>query len=328
VSARIWVVAQHRDGVLHRGTWEAAAAAQALASQLGGSVEVVVLGHGIGALAAELAPAAPGGVRVVDAAPLADYTAGGYATALAGAIASERPDWVFLTHTYQSCEYVPRVAQQAGAAHLPEAVAFEVADGAVSWRRPVLGGKLQAVVRVRGEGTALVTVQAGAFSADAVARGEAGPVSDLAVDLSSLEPGREILGVEKAAEETVDLSQADAIVAVGRGVGGADKMGPVEELAKLLRAEIGASRPVIDSGWLARDRQIGSSGQTVSPKLYLALGISGAIQHLVGMKSSGCVVAVNKDAGAPIFKVARYGVVGDLHEIVPALCDALREGGG
>jgi len=307
VSARIWVVAQHRDGALHRGTWEAAAAAQALAARVGGTVEAVLLGHGTGGLAAELAPAAPGGVRVVDAEPLAEYTAGGYGAALSRAIASEGPDWVLLTHSYQSCEFVPRVAQQAGAAYVPEVVAFEVENGAVEWRRPVLGGKLQAVVRVRGVGPALVTVQSGAFAADAVERGEAGSVTDLELDLSGLERGREILGVEKAAE---------------------DKMGPIEELAKQLHAEIGASRPVIDSGWLARDRQIGSSGQTVSPKLYVALGISGAIQHLVGMKSSGCVVAINKDAGAPIFKVARYGVVGDLHEIVPALCDALREGGG
>ena len=126
--------------------------------------------------------------------------------------------------------------------------------------------------------------------------------------------------------ETVDLSKAEIIVAIGRGIGGADKMGPVEELARLLKADIGASRPVIDSGWLPRDRQIGSSGQTVSPKLYLAFGISGAIQHLVGMKGSSCIVAVNKDAGAPIFKIANYGIVGDRHEVIPALVAALKEG--
>jgi electron transfer flavoprotein alpha subunit len=137
---------------------------------------------------------------------------------------------------------------------------------------------------------------------------------------------REILGVEQAGGETIDLSKASAIVAVGRGIGGADKMAPIEELAKALKAEVGASRPVIDNGWLPRDRQIGSSGQTVAPRLYVALGISGAIQHLVGMKGAGCVVAINKDAGAPIFKVAQYGIVGDLHEVVPALLEALKEG--
>jgi electron transfer flavoprotein alpha subunit len=150
-------------------------------------------------------------------------------------------------------------------------------------------------------------------------------VRALEVDLGAATAGREVLGVEQAGGEQIDLTKAEIIVAVGRGVGGADKLGPIEELARLLAAEIGASRPVIDSGWLPRDRQIGSSGQTVAPKLYLALGISGAIQHLVGMKGSGVIAAVNKDAGAPIFKVSNYGVVGDLHEVVPALVQAVRE---
>ena len=140
-----------------------------------------------------------------------------------------------------------------------------------------------------------------------------------------MQPDREILGVEEVGGDTVDLSRAEVIVAVGRGIGGADKMGPVRELAAALGAELGASRPVIDNGWLPRDRQIGSSGQTVAPKLYVAAGISGAIQHLVGMKGAGCVVAINKDPGAPIFNVAHYGIVGDVHEIIPALTAAVRE---
>jgi electron transfer flavoprotein alpha subunit len=153
-------------------------------------------------------------------------------------------------------------------------------------------------------------------------------VQPLAVDLSGIQPDREILGYEEVAGEQVDLTKADIILAVGRGVGGADKMGPVNDLAKALGAEIGASRPVIDNGWLPRDRQIGSSGQTVAPKLYIAAGISGAIQHLVGMKGSTVVVAINKDPGAPIFTVAHYGIVGDLHEILPALTEAVRAAKG
>ena len=139
-----------------------------------------------------------------------------------------------------------------------------------------------------------------------------------------MKPDREILGYEEVGGDTVDLTKAEIIVAVGRGVGGADKMAPVEELAKALGAEIGASRPVIDNGWLPRDRQIGSSGQTVAPKLYIAAGISGAIQHLVGMKGSTVIVAINKDPGAPIFTVADYGIVGDLHEVLPAITEAVR----
>ncbi|MCM2268908.1 MAG: electron transfer flavoprotein subunit alpha/FixB family protein [Thermoanaerobaculia bacterium] len=323
MSAKIWVVAQHREGKLHRGSLEAVAAGQRLARETGGSVEAVVLGAGVDALAGELAANALAGVRTIDAAPLADYTPGAYVAALAAAMAAEAPDFVLFPHTYQSCEYVPRLAQASGAAHLPEVIGFTTTADGLLWKRPILAGKLHAQVRVKGSGPVVATLQSGAFPADGREAGSA-PTSPLAVE-ASIARDREILGVEQAATETVDLSKAEAIVAVGRGIGGADKMAPVEELAAALRAELGASRPVIDSGWLPRDRQIGSSGQTVAPKLYLALGISGAIQHLVGMKGASCVVAINKDASAPIFKIARYGIVGDLHEIVPALTKVLRE---
>jgi len=194
------------------------------------------------------------------------------------------------------------------------------------WTRPVLAGKLQARVRVRGAGTVLVSVQSGAFPADAVvaaAAGAAAEVKPLPVDPALARPDREVLGYQQVIVQQVDLTKADVIVAVGRGIGGGDKLGPVEDLARALGAEIGASRPVIDSGWLPRERQIGSSGQTVSPRLYIAAGISGAIQHLVGMKGSSVIVAINKDPTAPIFSVADYGVVGDLHELLPALTAAV-----
>ena len=316
---------QHRDGKLHRGSIEVIAAGQKLAEAIAGSVEAVLLGHGVDGLAGEAARSAITAVRVADSPALAEYTPGGYVAVLGAAIAAERPDFVLFPHTYQSCEYVPRLAQETSAAHVPEVIAFEATDGGIVWRRPILEGKMHARVRVRGAGSALVTLQAGAFSADSRRSGEA-PVRALAVDGATIVADREILGTEKAGGEAVDLTKAGAIVAVGRGIGGADKMAPIEELARQLKAEIGASRPVIDNGWLPRDRQIGSSGQTVAPRLYLALGISGAIQHLVGMKGSSCIVAVNKDAGAPIFKIAHYGVVGDLHEVVPALIEALRQG--
>ncbi len=322
----IWAVAQHRDGKLHRGSLEAIAAAQRLAEATGGSAQAIVIGSGVAALAQELAGNALSAVRVVDHPALANYTPGGYVSALTAALAAssgDRPDYVLFPHSYQSCEYVPRLAQATGAAHLPEAIGFEAEGGVLTWKRPILEGKLHARVRVQGGGTALVTLQSGVYAADSRKAGQA-PVESLGVDLASIELGREILGVEQAGGDMVDLTKAQAIVAVGRGVGGADKLGPIEELAKLLSAEIGASRPVIDSGWLPRDRQIGSSGQTVAPRLYLALGISGAIQHLVGMKGSTCVVAVNKDASAPIFKIAQYGIVGDLHEVVPALVKVLK----
>jgi len=198
-------------------------------------------------------------------------------------------------------------------------------DGGLLWWRPILQGKMQGRVRVKGEGLVLLSVQSGAFGADQRVEGSA-PVEALPGDFGSVGRDRQIVGVEEVGGSGVDLSAAERVVAVGRGVGGPEKIAPVEELAKALGAELGASRPVIDNGWLPRERQIGSSGQTVAPKLYLAVGISGAIQHLVGMKGSGCVVAINKDPSAPIFTVADYGLVGDLHEIVPALTAVLQEG--
>jgi electron transfer flavoprotein alpha subunit len=328
MAARIWAVLQHRDGRLHRTSSEAIAAAQQLAGALGGSAEAILLGGpGVAALAAEAAVSDLAAVLTIEHASLAAYTPGGYATALGRAIATERPDYVLLAHTYQSVEYVARVAQSTVAVLVPEAVAFEVEGGAVTFRRPILEGKMQARVRARRPGPVLVTLQSAAFSADSRRAGSA-EVRPLAVEVADAVSGREILGIEQAGTDQVDLTRAEVIVAVGRGVGGADKLAPIEELARTLSAELGASRPVIDNGWLPRDRQIGSSGQTVAPKLYLALGISGAIQHLVGMKGSSVIVAVNKDPGAPIFKVAHYGIVGDLHEVVPALTRAIREAHG
>jgi electron transfer flavoprotein alpha subunit len=322
MASVVWVVLQQREGQISRISWEAVGAAQKLAARLGGKAEAVLLGSEIGAAAAEVAKCDLAAVHVADHDALRVYTPGAYIGALAPAIQKGTPAFVVFPHTYQTVDYMARLAQTAGAGLLPEVTAFDGEGGDLTWTRPVMSGKLQSKVRVKGEGTVLVSVQSGAFPADGVVRGEA-PVKPLDVDLGAVKPDREILGYEEVGGDTIDLTKAEVIVAVGRGVGGADKMGPVEALAKALGAEIGASRPVIDNGWLPRDRQIGSSGQTVAPKLYIAAGISGAIQHLVGMKGSSTIVAINKDPGAPIFTVADYGIVGDLHEVLPALAEAV-----
>jgi electron transfer flavoprotein alpha subunit len=320
--AKVWIVVQHRDGKLHRMSREAAVAGQKLAAALGGTAEAVVLGGNVDAVVEELAGLDLAAVQVAASPALAAYTPGAYTAVLAAAIATHAPSHVLFAHTYQTVEYMARLAQQVGGSLLPEAVAFALEDGELVWRRPVLGGKLQARVRVVGPSPALISLQSGSFAVDEATAGAA-PRREL--DAASAVMDREILGVEEVAGEQIDLSAASIVVAVGRGIGGADKMGAVEELAAALGAELGASRPVIDNGWLPRDRQIGSSGQTVAPKLYVAVGISGAIQHLVGMKGSQTVVAINKDGGAPIFSVAQYGIVGDLHEVVPALTQAVLE---
>ena len=322
MASLVWVVLQPREGQISRISWEAVGAAQKLAAKLGGKAEAVLLGSGLETAAAEVAKCDLAAVHVADHEALHAYTPGATIGALAPAIQSNAPAFVVFPHTYQTVDFMARLAQTAGAGLLPEVTAFEGEGSALTWTRPVMGGKLQSKVRVKGEGTVLVSVQSGAFPSDDVVRGEA-PIQPLNLDLAAVKPDREILGYEEVGGDTVDLTKAEVIVAVGRGVGGADKMAPVEALAKALGAEIGASRPVIDNGWLPRDRQIGSSGQTVAPKLYIAAGISGAIQHLVGMKGSSVIVAINKDPGAPIFTVADYGIVGDLHEVLPALTEAV-----
>lgn len=324
MSEKIWVVLQQRDGQVHKMSWEALRAGQELAAERGGTVEAVVLGSGLEEASREIAQCALGAVHVADDEALASYTPGRFVRTLEAAIAEAQPAYVLFPHTYQTVDFVSRLAHSLDSALVPEAVSFETSDGAVIWQRPVLGGKLFAKVRARGSGPVLVSLQSGSYAADEVEKGSA-PVETLKMDFAAMATEREILGIEEAAGGEVDLSQAPVIVSVGRGIGDEDKMPIMHELAEALGAELGASRPVIDNGWLPRDRQIGSSGQTVTPKLYVAAGISGAIQHLVGMKGSQVIVAINKDAGAPIFNVADYGIVGDLHEVVPAVTAALKE---
>lgn len=323
-AKKVWIVLQQREGKLNRVAWEAIAAGQELARTVDGSAEAVLLGSGMESLAEEVKACRLERLHVADDAKLAEYTPGAYVGALVPALEAASPDYVVFPHTYQSSDYMARVAQRLGAGLLPEVLSFADGEDGLVWKRPILQGKMHARVRLQGEGMVVLSVQSGSFDVDAVVKGSC-EVVPLAADLSEVDPERELLGVEDVAGDAVDLSSAEMIVSVGRGIGDPEKMGIVEELAKALGAEIGASRPVIDNGWLPRDRQIGSSGQTVAPKLYLAVGISGAIQHLVGMKASTCVVAINKDPGAPIFTVAQYGIVGDLHEVVPALTAAVVE---
>ncbi len=324
MAGNVWVVLQHRDGKLHPIALEAITAALGLAQELGVEVEAVLLGSGMEALASQAASTGVARVHVGDSESLAEYTPGAYVGALSEALTTAAPSFVVFGHSYQSVDCMARVAHAIGAAILPEAISFESTEQGLVFTRPILEGKMHSKVRLKGEGTAVVSFQSASFEAAATDQ----PTSEivpLVGDSGAWKADRELLGVEDVAGDAVDLSAADLIVAVGRGIGGPEKMEIIEDLAAALGAEIGASRPVIDNGWLPRDRQIGSSGQTVAPKLYVAVGISGAIQHLVGMKGAACTVAINKDPGAPIFTVADYGIVGDLFKILPALSAAIRE---
>jgi electron transfer flavoprotein alpha subunit len=257
---------------------------------------------------------------------LEPYTPDGYTAALAPAIGELAPTLVLLPHTYQTRDFAPKLAARLDRSILTDITSIKASGGAVAFTRPMFQGKLTADVVPQGPAPHFVTFQIGAFRVDQAARGSSpAPVRALQGQVDPAAVRQKPEAPFQEAKQAVDLSQAERIVSVGRGIKGPEHLPLAQELAKSLQAEIAASRPICDAGWLPMERQVGSSGQTVAPKLYLALGISGAIQHLVGMKGSSTIVAINKDADAPIFEVADYGVVGDLFEVVPALINALKE---
>ncbi len=321
----ILVVAEQRDGRLNRATWEAIAAAQQLA---GGAepVGVAVLGFGIDGVAAELAAADVSGVWVVEHERLASYTPDAFVAAAADVITALAPSHVCLPHTYQTRDFAPVLAARLDRALITDVTAVGRRDGAPVFTRPMFQGKLVAEVVAEGAAPHLLSFQIGAFRADAAARGTGAPVATHvpAIDTTTLRQHAEAPFQESKA--AVDLSQAERIVAVGRGIKAQEHLTMAQALADAFGAELAASRPICDNGWLPMDRQIGSSGQTVAPKLYVAVGISGAIQHLVGMKAARTIVAINKDAEAPMFEVADYGIVGDLFDVGPALIAELSKG--
>ncbi len=313
----IVVIAEQQGGALNRASWEAVAAAQAA----GGPVTVIVPGAGVAAPAAELAAAEVAEVVALEAPELAAYTLDGWVSALAAAVEARQPAHVFLPHTYQTRDFVPALAVRLKRALVTDCVGVKRDGDRALFARPVFQGRLYADVAV--DGPSIVTFQIGAVRADSVVKGaSAAPTRTEAATVGPIRQQPE--APFREAKQAVDLSQAERIVAVGRGIKEQDKIAMAQDLAAAIGGELGASRPICDAGWLPMDRQIGSSGQTVAPKLYVALGISGAIQHLVGMKGARTIVAINKDPEAPIFETADYGVVGDLFEVVPALIKELR----
>jgi electron transfer flavoprotein alpha subunit len=320
----VLVVLEHRDGTLVRASLEAIAAGQQLASALAMECSAAVPGDGIAEKFDELKAARLARVIAVQHPLLRQYTADGYLHALEQLIRKLAPAYVVFPHTYQVRDFAPALATRFHQVLISDAIAIHPsAEGSPVFVRQLFQGKVNGDYRHSGAGPCFVSVQAGSFRADALESGSA-PVEEFAVELSPAlirttpgEPFRE-------SAQTVDLSAAPVIVSVGRGIREQANIALVEQLAEALGAELAASRPICDAGWLPMERQVGSSGQTVSPKLYLAIGISGAIQHLVGMKGSRTVIAINKDEHAPIFEVADFGVAGDLFEIVPALTSAIR----
>lgn len=320
----ILAVLEQRAGAWNRMSFETLAAAQQVAGQLGLTASAAVVGAGVDALAAELASKQLEKVYAVEHDLLRDYTPDGYTVALRQVIEQAKPQLVLMPHTYQVRDFLPKLATSLGKVAVSDVISHRVESGQLVLVRQLFQGKVNADVRFAGDAPHFASLQAGAYRADQAAAGSA-PVEKFAPQLSPDNIRTKPLELFRESARAVDLGAAEIIVSVGRGIKEADNIPLVQKLADALGAELAASRPICDAGWLPMERQVGSSGQTVAPKMYLAVGISGAIQHLVGMKGSRTIVAINKDANAPIFEVADYGIVGDLFQIVPELIDAIQK---
>ena len=320
----ILVVMEQRGGVWNRMSFETLAAAQQLAGELNTSVSVAVLGQPIDPLAADLAGKQLEKIYLVEHELLKEYTPDAYTTALGQLLARVNPEYVLLPHTYQVRDFLPKLATALGTVAVSDVVAHRVEAGAVVLVRQLFQGRLNSDVRFTGAAPHFASLQAGAYRADQLVEGVAA-VEKFTPAIAAGEVRTRPLERFRESARAVDLSAAELIVSVGRGIKEADNIPLIQELANVMGAELAASRPICDAGWLPMERQVGSSGQTVGPKLYMAIGISGAIQHLVGMKGSRTIVAINKDPDAPIFEVADYGIVGDLFQVVPELIEAFKK---
>jgi electron transfer flavoprotein alpha subunit len=316
----VLVIMEQRGGGWNRMSWETLAAGQ----QFGGPVTAAVIGQGIESLAQELAAKKLDQVYSVSHDLLKSYTADGYTAALEQLVRKVNPSIVLFPHTYQVRDFAPKLATRFQRVLISDAVGYRMEGEQPVFVRQLFQGKLSADVKPGGPAPHFASLQAGAFRADQVVDGTA-PIEAFAPELSAGQIRQKPEEPFRESARAVDLTAADIIVSVGRGIKEKENIPIVEDLARALGAELAASRPICDSGWLPMERQVGSSGQTVSPKVYMAVGISGAIQHLVGMKGSKTIVAINKDSNAPIFEVADYGIVGDLFEVVPALIEEVKK---
>ncbi len=314
----VLAVLEQRDGKLHKMSLEALAAAQQFGAELGLPVFAAVLGTAVEGLAGYKLEK----VHVLEHDLLKDYTPDAYSIALQQLIGQHKPRFVIFPHTYQVRDFAPKLATALGRVLVSDVVAHRVENGNLVLVRQLFQGKINADVRFEGDAPYFASIQAGAFRADKLEAGTA-PVEKMTPDLTAGQIRTKPQELFRESARAVDLSAAEIIVSVGRGIREAENIPLVQKLADALGAELAASRPICDNGWLPMERQVGSSGQTVAPKMYVAVGISGAIQHLVGMKGAKTIVAINKDPEAPIFEVADYGIVGDLFQVVPAIIEAL-----
>lgn len=321
----ILVFIEHKDCVLNKTSLEAVAAAQAIGKDLGLKVAAVLPCDKDCSLAQEIAGYNLEKVIVAKNEKLGTYTPDGYADAWEQVIKATNPQYVVMSHTYQVRDFAPKVAARLGREVVGDCIRYKADGGTLTLTRRIFLGKLDADVTIGGDSPYFITFQSGSFRGDNSEKGSAAvETMDVAVGDIRMTPEAPF----QEAKATVDLSKSEIIVAVGRGIKSQENIALAQQLADVLGADLAASRPICDSDWLPIDRQIGSSGQTVAPKVYIALGISGAIQHIVGMKNAGTIIAVNKDAEAPIFDIADYGIVGDLFDAVPVIIEEVKKAKG
>jgi len=329
MTDNILVVVEQREGKLNRVSWETIAGGQAIAAQTGWTLEAAVIGAGVAGIAGEVAAKKVAKVYDIESPKLEPYTPDAFAYALKGFLASHPARLVLMPHTYQVRDFVPKLATALKTTAISDVIGCKYEAGKLLFTRQMFQGKFVADVGFAGSGTCFATFQNGSFRADKAEAGASpAPVETVNVDVPDGIVRNRPQDIFKEAKQAVDLTQAEIIVSVGRGIKEQKNIDLAQQLATALGGEIAASRPICDNGWLPMDRQIGSSGQTVAPKLYLALGISGAIQHIVGMKGSRSIVAINKDSEAPIFEIADYAVVGNLFDIVPPLIEEIKKAKG
>jgi len=326
MSDTILVVLEQREGKLNRVSWETLTAGQSLSAETGWALETAVLGASAGSMAAEVAGKKVVKVYAIESARLEPYTPDAYASALKQFLSDKKPKLVLMPHTYQVRDFIPKLATAMDRTAISDCIGYKKEGDKLVFTRQMFQGKLAADVTFTCEAPWFVTFQNGAFRGDRVESGaHAAPVETVAVEIPEAAIRNKPQEVFKEAKQAVDLTQAEIIVAVGRGIKEQKNIELAKQLAEALGGELAASRPICDSGWLPMDRQIGSSGQTVAPKLYLALGISGAIQHIVVMKGARTIIAVNKDSEAPIFEIADFAVVGNLFDVVPPLIEEVKK---
>ena len=318
---KVLVIAEHRDGAVVKATLSAVTAAKTIVDAKGGSFDIGVVGGNVSPLAEQLATYGASSVYTVQADILSGYTAQAYARAIDQVVTTSGADYVIAAATSIGKDVMPRVAARRDAGMASDVVRITEESGAIIYTRPMWAGNVLGKVKINTD-IQIVTVRGTEFDT-AAPTGGASSINAIAPELDEGSLRMKYVGIDAVESDRPELNDADVVIAGGRGLKSQENFGLVEGLADKLNGAIGASRAVVDAGWVPNDWQVGQTGKVVAPNLYIAVGISGAIQHLAGMKGSKTIVAINKDPDAPIFQVADYGLVADLFEVVPELTTKL-----